>query len=368
MSAPKGLPDATAPNGVQDVIAPEGVHDVAPPEAVLEVRGLRVGFDVPAGRLPAVDGVDLTLRRGEILALVGESGSGKSALAMSLVGLNRGPRTHVDGSVSFRGRELVGASERELRRVRGKDVAVVFQDALAALNPLQRAGAQVAETIRAHGDVSRTTAASRAVELLGEVGIAGPARAARAYPHQLSGGMRQRVMIAMGLANDPAVLIADEPTTALDVTIQAQVLALLKRVQREHGTSVLLITHDLGVVAEVADRVAVMYAGRIVEQGTRDEVLFDPQHPYTMGLLGSVPPLRGPVPERLPAIPGAPPAGIGRPPGCGFRPRCAFAHDSCDSRPELRRRHGGPAHLDACVLTAQARARARTAQAAGAAV
>nr|WP_245883174.1 ABC transporter ATP-binding protein [Streptomyces hyaluromycini] len=358
----------TASEAAHDTTASEGVHDARPPEAVLEVRGLSVGFDVPAGRLPAVDGVDLTLRRGEILALVGESGSGKSALSMSLVGLNRGPRTHIAGSVSFRGRELVGASERELRRVRGKDVAVVFQDALAALNPLHRAGAQVAETIRAHGDVPRATAASRAVELLGEVGIAGPARAARAYPHQLSGGMRQRVMIAMGLANDPAVLIADEPTTALDVTIQAQVLALLKRVQREHGTSVLLITHDLGVVAEVADRVAVMYAGRIVEQGTRDEVLFDPQHPYTMGLLGSVPPLHGPVPERLPAIPGSPPAGVARPSGCGFRPRCGFAQDGCESRPELRRRHGGAAHLDACVLPAEARMRARAAQAAGAAV
>ncbi|MDH6220401.1 ABC transporter ATP-binding protein [Streptomyces pseudovenezuelae] len=325
-------------------------------EAVLEVRDLRVHFDVPTGRLPAVDGVDLTLRKGEILALVGESGSGKSALSMSLVGLNRGPRTHVSGSVSFRGRELVGASERELRTVRGKEVAVVFQDALAALNPLHRAGTQVAETIRAHADVPRATAASRAVELLGEVGIAGPERASRAYPHQLSGGMRQRVMIAMGLANDPAVLIADEPTTALDVTIQAQVLALLKRVQRDHGTSVLLITHDLGVVAEVADRVAVMYAGRIVEQGTRDEVLFRPQHPYTMGLLGSVPPLEGPVPERLPAIAGSPPSGIERPNGCGFSPRCAFAHDACGERPELRRRHGGAGHLDACVLPEAIRA------------
>ncbi|MGW3286914.1 ABC transporter ATP-binding protein [Streptomyces sp. NPDC001002] len=319
-------------------------------ESVLEVRELRVHFDVPTGRLPAVDGVDLTLRKGEILALVGESGSGKSALSMSLVGLNRGPRTHVSGSVAFRGRELVGASERELRKVRGKEIAVVFQDALAALNPLHRAGAQVAETIRAHADVPRATAASRAVELLGEVGIAGPERASRAYPHQLSGGMRQRVMIAMGLANDPAVLIADEPTTALDVTIQAQVLALLKRVQREHGTSVLLITHDLGVVAEVADRVAVMYAGRIVEQGTRDEVLFSPQHPYTKGLLGSVPPLDGPVPERLPAIAGSPPSGVERPDGCGFAPRCAFVHEACGERPELRRRHGGVGHLDACVL------------------
>ncbi|MEU0810699.1 ABC transporter ATP-binding protein [Streptomyces sp. NPDC005970] len=330
------------------------------PAPVLEIRDLRVRFDVPAGRLPAVDGVDLTLRKGEVLALVGESGSGKSALSMSLVGLNRGPRTHISGEVSFGGRDLVAASERELRGVRGKDIAVVFQDALAALNPLHRAGAQVSEMIRAHRDVEREQAMSRAVELLSEVGIAGPDRAARAYPHQLSGGMRQRVMIAMGLANDPALLIADEPTTALDVTIQAQVLAVLKRIQRDHGTSVLLITHDLGVVAEVADRVAVMYAGRIVEQGLREEVLFRPQHPYTMGLLGSVPPIDGPVLRRLPTISGTPLTGVGRPPGCAFAPRCPFAHAACGERPALRQRYGHDGHLDACVLPGPARATARS--------
>ncbi|MEU6141198.1 ABC transporter ATP-binding protein [Streptomyces sp. NPDC047081] len=337
----------------------EHTPDQAVSEPVLAIRDLRVQFDVPSGRLPAVDGVDLTLRQGEVLALVGESGSGKSALSMSLVGLNRGPRTHVTGEVSFGGRDLVTASERELRSVRGKEIAVVFQDALAALNPLHRAGAQVSEMIRAHRDVPREQARDRAVELLGEVGIAGPDRAARSYPHQLSGGMRQRVMIAMGLANDPAVLIADEPTTALDVTIQAQVLAVLKRVRRDHGTSVLLITHDLGVVAEVADRVAVMYAGRIVEQGLRDEVLFNPQYPYTMGLLGSVPPLDGPVLRRLPAISGSPLTGVDRPSGCAFAPRCPFVHDACAERPELRRRHGGDGHVDACVLPGSERAEAR---------
>jgi peptide/nickel transport system ATP-binding protein len=327
---------------------------------VLEVRDLRVQFDVPGGRLPAVDGVDLTLHRGEVLALVGESGSGKSALSMSLVGLNRGPRTHISGAATFKGSDLIAASERELRGVRGKDIAVVFQDALAALNPLHRAGAQVSEMIRAHRDMTRGQAMDRAVELLGEVGIAGPDRTARAYPHQLSGGMRQRVMIAMGLANDPAVLIADEPTTALDVTIQAQVLAVLKRVQRDHGTSVLLITHDLGVVAEVADRVAVMYAGRIVEQGLREEVLFQPQHPYTMGLLGSVPPIDGPVVRRLPTIAGSPLTGLERPSGCAFAPRCPFVHDACSERPVLRQRHGEDGHLDACVLPSPARATARS--------
>jgi peptide/nickel transport system ATP-binding protein len=321
--------------------------------ALLSVRGLRVEFDVPAGRLPAVAGVDLDLGRGEVLALVGESGSGKSALAMSLVGLNRGPRTHIGGVVEFGGQDLVGASEARLRKIRGKDIAVVFQDALAALNPTQRVGTQVAEMIRTHQRVPRRQAWQRAVALLGDVGIANPQRGARAYPHQLSGGMRQRVMIAIGLANDPAVLIADEPTTALDVTIQAQVLRLLQRLQAEHRTAIVLITHDLGVVAEVADRVAVMYAGRIVEQGTRDQVLFAPQHPYTSALLNSVPRVDGPALDRLPAIAGSPLTGVLRPPGCAFAPRCGLVHDACaDAPPSLVRRHGDAGHLDACVLGA----------------
>jgi peptide/nickel transport system ATP-binding protein len=329
-------------------------------EPLLRIRDLSVTFDVPAGRLPAVAGVDLDLRRGEILALVGESGSGKSALSMSLVGLNRGPGTHIGGQVVFGERDLVAAGERELREIRGRDVAVVFQDALAALNPTQRVGDQVAEMIRTHRTVSRKQAARRAEELLGEVGIANPAQAARAYPHQLSGGMRQRVMIAIGLANDPAVLIADEPTTALDVTIQAQVLRLLKKLQAEHSTAIVLITHDLGVVAEVADRVAVMYAGRIIEQGSRDQVLFDPQHPYTIGLLSSVPRVDGPAVTRLPAIAGSPLTGVARPTGCAFAPRCPSAHGPCgETMPTLSRRYGGEAHVDRCVLDVAGRDRAR---------
>ncbi|OLL99846.1 Oligopeptide transport ATP-binding protein OppD [Pseudonocardia sp. Ae406_Ps2] len=320
-----------------------------PPETVMRIRDLRVGFDTPDGRLPAVDGVDLDLRRGEILALVGESGSGKSALTMSLVGLNRGPRTHVSGQVEFGGRNLVEASEAELREVRGRDVAVVFQDSLAALNPLHRAGAQVSEMLRLHQPLRRAAAWERAEELLDDVGIANPARTARSYPHQLSGGMRQRVMIATGLANEPAVLIADEPTTALDVTIQAQVLELLRRLRAEHDSSIVLITHDLGVVAEVADRVAVMYAGRVVEHGTRDEVLRRPRHPYTVGLLRSVPRIDGPPAESLFAIPGAPLTGVDRPEGCAFRPRCADAVEECGTRPPLRPREPGSGHLDACV-------------------
>jgi peptide/nickel transport system ATP-binding protein len=316
---------------------------------VMRIRDLRVAFDVPGGRLQAVDGVDLDLRRGEVLAIVGESGSGKSALSMALVGLNRGPRTHISGIAEFGGRNLVEASEAQLREVRGRDIAVVFQDALAALNPLHRAGAQVAEMVRLHQPVSRVAAWERAERLLDDVGISSPERAARAYPHQLSGGMRQRVMIAMGLANDPAVLIADEPTTALDVTIQAQVLALLTALQAEYDTSIVLITHDLGVVAEVADRVAVMYAGRIVEQGTREEVLERPRHPYTVGLLRSVPQIDGPLEDRLAAIPGSPLTGLDRPDGCAFAPRCSFTTEACAEVPELLPRPGTDHHLDACV-------------------
>ena len=318
---------------------------------LLSIRGLRVEFEVPGGRLPAVGGVDLDLGAGELVAIVGESGSGKSALAMSLVGLNRGPRAHISGTATLGGTDLISASERQLRTVRGKDIAVVFQDALAALNPTQKVGAQIAEMLRTHQPISRKPAWARSVELLREVGIANPEQRAKAYPHQLSGGMRQRVMIAIGLANEPSVLIADEPTTALDVTIQAQVLRLLKRLQSDHGTTVVLITHDLGVVAEVADRVAVMYAGRIVEAGTRDQVLFAPQHPYTRALLASVPRVDGPPRERLPAIAGSPLTGVDRPPGCAFAPRCGFAHDACTSAvPALAQRHGKPGQLDACVL------------------
>jgi peptide/nickel transport system ATP-binding protein len=328
-------------------------------DEVLTLRDVRVEFQVAAGRLPAVQGVNLTLRRGELLALVGESGSGKSALAMSLVGLNRGKRARITGEVVFNGQNLVTASEKQLRTIRGGEIAVVFQDSLAALNPLQRAGAQVAEMIREHQPVTRAQALATAETLLADVGIASPHESARAYPHQLSGGMRQRVMIAVGLANDPAVLIADEPTTALDVTIQAQVLALLKRLQREHETSIILITHDLCVVAEVADRIAVMYAGRIVEQGSRDAVLANPQHPYTMGLLNSMPQIDGPRLDRLAAIPGSPLTGVERPPGCAFAPRCAFAHDACREQPALEVRFGGADHLDACVLDEPARIAAR---------
>jgi oligopeptide/dipeptide ABC transporter ATP-binding protein len=324
-------------------------------ETVLDVRGLSVSFDVGGRSLKAVDGVDFTLRRGEVLAVVGESGSGKSAMAMSLIGLNRGPATTIAGDVRFDGRNLVDVPESALRRIRGEEIAMVFQDALAALNPLQRVGGQIGEMIRQHHRVSRSDAWARSEALLADVGIPRPGEASHRYPHEFSGGMRQRVMTAIALANDPKVLIADEPTTALDVTIQAQVLALLQRLKDEHSAAIVFITHDLGVVAEIADRVIVMYAGRIVEQGTRDQVLYSPQHPYTWGLLGSMPLVDGPRAERLQAIPGTPLTGVDRPEGCPFAPRCRHAHAACATRPELRRRGGGPGQLDACVLPEGAR-------------
>lgn len=321
-----------------------------PADVILSIRGLRVGFDTGRGRLPAVNGVDLELRRGETLAIVGESGSGKSTLAMSLIGLNLGPRTHISGSAALNGRELIGLPEGELRRTRGKDIAVIFQDALAALNPLKKVGAQIVEMLREHQEIGRAEAWVRAEQLLADVGISRPRVNARAYANQYSGGMRQRAMIAMAMANNPAVLIADEPTTALDVTIQAQVLDLLQRQQREHGTSIILITHDLGVVADVADRVAVMYAGRIVEQGSCSDVLNNPQHPYTIGLLNSTPRIDGELLDRLPAIPGSPLSGIERPSGCSFAPRCYAAVQSCtEQTPELSQRDLH-AHLSACLL------------------
>ncbi|MGD0555466.1 MAG: ABC transporter ATP-binding protein [Streptosporangiaceae bacterium] len=320
-------------------------------DPVLRIDQLSVGFDLrDGGRLTAVDGVTLELGRGELLALVGESGSGKSSLAMSLVGLNRGPGTNIDGRVEFDGTDLLSASDKQLRAIRGRDIAVVFQDALAALNPLQRVGTQVSEMLRQHARLSRADAWRRSEQLLADVGIARPERNARAYPHQFSGGMRQRVMTAIALANNPAILIADEPTTALDVTIQRQILLLLRRLQDEQGTAILLITHDLGVVADVADRVAVMYGGRIVEQGTRDQVLYSPQHPYTMGLLNSMPRMSGPARSRLPVIPGSPLAGAPSSGGCAFAPRCAFTHAACDTAPELAGHTGQPGHLDACWL------------------
>jgi peptide/nickel transport system ATP-binding protein len=321
-----------------------------PGELLLDVRNLAVTFDAGRRHLRAVVDVNLTLRRGEVLAIVGESGCGKSVTASTIVGLTRGPRRRIDGQILYRGRELRTASEAELRHVRGKEIAMVFQDALAALNPVHRVGDQVAEMVRLHNDVRRAEATRRAVRMLDEVGVAHAAVAARRYPHEFSGGMRQRAMTAIALVNNPAVLIADEPTTALDVTIQAQVLDLIDRLRRDHGTAVILITHDLGVVAQFADRVAVMYAGTIVEEGTCEQLFRDPQHPYTWGLLGCIPRVDRPRLHSLATIEGNPPPITAIPAGCRFRPRCTFAFERCTDEPALEERRTA-GHLDACFLT-----------------
>jgi len=323
-------------------------------DPLLSIRDLAVSFPTEEGVAQAVEGVSLELGAGEVLALVGESGCGKSVSALSVLGLEPGS-AQVSGSACYGSAELIGASAEDLARIRGAEIAMVFQDPLSALNPVVRVGDQIAEQIAAHGDAGRSEARERAVELLRRVGIPQPEDRARAYPHELSGGMRQRVMIAMAISCSPRVLIADEPTTALDVTVQAQILDLIRELRDETGAGVLLVTHDLGVVAELADRVAVMYAGRIVEQGTVDEIFEDPQHPYTWGLLGAIPRLDRPRPARLPAVAGAPPALASKPTGCHFRPRCPHAFEQCVEVPPLAHRGGGADQVDRCWLAADAK-------------
>ncbi len=320
-------------------------------EPLLSVRDLRVGFASEAGLVQAVDGVSFDLAAGEVLAIVGESGSGKSVTAQTILGLTRSPNARIEGSARLRDAELVDADDEALRRVRGEQIGMVFQDPMTSFNPVYRLGAQIVEAIRAHRDVSKREARERAIELLDSVGIADASRRVDDYPHEFSGGMRQRAMIAMALALEPDVLIADEPTTALDVTVQAQILALLERLNEERGLATILITHDLGVVAEVADRVLVMYAGRVVEQGTLEEIFYDPQHPYTWGLLGSLTRIDRPRPERLPQIAGAPPSLLDLPQGCSFRPRCPHAFGRCTELPGLDQRlAAAPEHRDRCWL------------------
>ena len=302
---------------------------------MLSVDDLSVRFATDGGTVRAVDGVSFSLDKGEILAIVGESGSGKSVTAQTVLGLTRSPNTTITGSVIFDGQDLTTMDDRGLRSVRGERIAMIFQDPMTSLNPVYRVGEQIVEMIRSHRDVSKAEARTRAVELLDSVGIPNPERRVRDYPHEFSGGMRQRVMIAMALALDPDVLIADEPTTALDVTVQAQILSLLQRLNDERGLAVVLITHDLGVVAEVADRVAVMYAGQIVEDAGLDELFYNPQHPYSWGLLGSLARLDQPTPVRLAQIPGMPPSLANPPTGCRFAPRCPHEFDRCVDPPPL---------------------------------
>lgn len=326
---------------------------MSPAAPLLEVDELRVDFRTEDGVVHAVDGVSFELRPGEVLAIVGESGSGKSVTAMTLMGLTRGHNASISGRAQLGDRELISATDAQLRRIRGEQLAMIFQDPMTSLNPVYRVGDQITEQIRAHREISKEEATDRAVELLKAVGIPGAEQRVRDYPHEFSGGMRQRAMIAMGLSLEPPMLIADEPTTALDVTIQAQILRLLKRLNAERGLAVILITHDLGVVADIADRVLVMYGGRVVESGTLEEIFYDPQHPYTWGLLGSIMRLDRPRAERLAQIKGQPPSLISPPQGCHFRPRCPHAFNRCTEVPALEQRGGGARHLDRCWLSGE---------------
>ena len=323
------------------------------PEPLLSVRDLRVAFATEGGTLQAVDGVSFDLGPGEVLAIVGESGSGKSVTAQTMIGLTRAKNSRIEGSAKLAGEELLTAGDAEMQKLRGERIAMVFQDPMTSFNPVYRIGDQIVEAIRAHRpDTSKQQARARVVELFDAVGIPNGEQRIDDYPHEFSGGMRQRAMIAMALALEPEVLIADEPTTALDVTIQSQILRLLERLNRERNLATILITHDLGVVAEIADRVLVMYAGKVVEQGTLDEIFYDPQHPYTWGLLGSLTRIDRPRPRRLPQIAGSPPSLLDLPEGCPFRPRCPHEFSKCPELPGLEARVPESSdHRDRCWLT-----------------
>ena len=327
-------------------------------EVLLDVRNLSVRFRTDAGVIPAVNDVSFTVRPGETLALVGESGSGKSVTNLAIMGLARGGR--ISGEVLFEGRDLLKLHSNELREIRGKKIAMIFQDPLSSLHPYYKVGAQIAEMILAHEKVSKKEAHDRAVNLLRLVGIPRPERRVDDYPHQFSGGMRQRAMIAMALALDPAVLIADEPTTALDVTVQAQVLDLVERLQEEFGTAIVMITHDLGVVADMADDVLVMYAGRPVEVADRRTAYYNPHMPYTWGLLQSLPPVAAEhTGDKLRSIKGLPPSLINLPRGCPFNPRCPYVFEPCTREvpPLAPADPARPGHLSACHLSLEEKER-----------
>jgi peptide/nickel transport system ATP-binding protein len=324
--------------------------------ALLEIVDLSVQFQTRDGVVHAVDGVSLAVERGRTLGVVGESGSGKSVTALTVMGLTRLPNATVSGRVLFDGVDLLELESDEMRLIRGRRIAMIFQDPMSSLHPLYTVGWQVEEAILAHEDVSRAEARARALVALREVGIANAAERLASYPHELSGGMRQRVMIAMALVLDPDGLIADEPTTALDVSVQALILELIRGLQSERGTAVVLVTHDLGVVAETADEVAVMYAGRVAERGSMSTILSVPQHPYTWGLLQSIPRLDAPRLERLHPIPGQPPSLIQVPSGCPFHPRCSHAFSRCPrEKPALLEAEAG--HAVACHLPVSERRR-----------
>ncbi|WP_217246592.1 ABC transporter ATP-binding protein [Streptomyces sp. AC602_WCS936] len=329
---------------------PEEAAAAASGDAFLSVRDLKVHFSTEGGVVKAVDGLSFDLERGKTLGIVGESGSGKSVTNLAVLGLHDRRKTAIDGSITLDGQELTGAGEKQLETLRGKKMAMIFQDALTALSPYYTVGRQIGEPFMKHTGASKKDARVRAIDLLEKVGIPHPQKRVDDYPHQFSGGMRQRAMIAMALACDPDLLIADEPTTALDVTVQAQILDLLKDLQQEFGSAIIMITHDLGVVANMADDILVMYAGRAVERGSVREVLKTPQHPYTWGLLGSMPRLASDVDEPLLPIPGSPPSLLNPPSGCAFHPRCAFTDkvsgDRCSGeRPALAAGRAAACHL-----------------------
>ncbi len=336
-------------------------------EPLLRVEDLRVEFPTEDGVVHAVDGITYQVFAGRTLGIVGESGSGKTVSSLTTLGLTRRQGARVSGRILFESQDLVALPEDQLRAIRGNDIAMIFQDPLSSLHPLYRVGAQLIEAVRAHRDVSKAQARERAIELLGLVGIPDPRRRVDEYPHEYSGGMRQRAMIAIALANEPKLLIADEPTTALDVTVQAQILALMERLQRELGMAIVIITHDLGVVAEMADDIAVMYAGRIVETTSAAGIFAAPEHPYTWGLLKSIPRLNAARDEDLVPIPGTPPSLIRRPTGCHFHPRCRYAQpDHARIDPRLEPVPGEPSHHVACLLEAEVRQRLWQQLAAGA--
>tara|TARA_R110002012_G_scaffold7936_2_gene36629 strand:+ start:7445 stop:8464 length:1020 start_codon:yes stop_codon:yes gene_type:complete len=318
---------------------------------ILDVKGLKTVFRTRGGEVHAVNSVDFDLRPGELLGVVGESGSGKSVTMMSLLRLLPSPPAEMrDGKVMFDGQDLLKISPEELRKIRGSKIGFIFQDPMTSLNPVYTIGFQLAEPLRAHLGMSKAQARTRSIELLQLVGIPDAERRLKDYPHQFSGGMRQRVMIAIALACDPQVLIADEPTTALDVTIQAQIIELVKELRQKLGMAIIWITHDLGVIAGIADRVMVMYAGQVVEEGPVGEIFRDPQHPYTQALLKTVPAVRGPREEKLQVIEGQPPIMHGAPVACSFRNRCQYAFDRCsEENPELRS-VSAPGHRAACFL------------------
>jgi peptide/nickel transport system ATP-binding protein len=327
--------------------------------ALLEVEDLHVHFHTDDGIVKAVDGVSYRVERGSALGIVGESGSGKSVSSLTVMGLTRFFKSaQITGSVKFDGKELLTASDEEMRRIRGNDIAMIFQDPLSSLHPFYRIGKQLVEAIQSHRNVSKAQALDRAVEMLGLVGIPEPRKRVDSYPHEFSGGMRQRVMIAMALCNDPKLLIADEPTTALDVTVQAQILDLIQRLQSELDTAIVMITHDLGVVAEVTDQIAVMYAGEIIEHASKETIFAGPEHPYTWGLLRSIPRLDLPRGEELVPISGRPPSLITLPGGCSFHPRCPYVQESHRvEHPPLDPVPDDSEHVVRCLLPAETRRR-----------